>query len=135
MNVILWSLCQQGLPPFPLKNDYFFRKVSSLSSVSLNNIIEQFNIVTSSQVTRKLFPILNQFDPEDCSSTAYYQLDLLENTIFSAIVQCFTDKLDHRLGRAIHKQQRQEAALKMLAMSNKWQSEMLKLKDLIQSQL
>ena len=96
-----------------LDDDFLVGQVQSFGCVEVLETLDQFNILSNSFVSSELINAIS-----NCWSS-YHVLseDIMESEITAAIIQCFLDKNERKVAKISSRQDRHEAALRVLAMT------------------
>ena len=106
--------------------DWFHRKLDQLRISSAHDLLDRFNVLANSLVSQKLTQLLNQcWDSSLISSQDY-----LEDEIISLLFECLVDRSDRKVARPIKRQDRHEAALKILGTAYAMPTKAFEIQDL-----
>ena len=96
-----------------LQDDFLLAQVQRLACEEVLEIVDQFNVLSNSFVSSDLMiAIANCWSPSRVVSE-----DIMECEIVAALMQCLLDRNERKVATITSRQDRHEAALKILAMT------------------
>ena len=109
-----------------LDDNFLVGQVQSFGCVEVLETLDQFNVLSNSFVSSQLINAIS-----NCWSS-YHVLseDIMESEIIAAIIQCFLDKNERKVATISSRQDRHEAALRILAMTFSDPTQPFEIKDL-----
>ena len=96
-----------------LDDDFLVGQVQSYGCVEVLETLDQFNVLSNSFVSSDLMIAMAQ-----CwSSDRVVSEDVMEYEIVAALIQCLLDKSERKIARVASRQDRHDAALRILSMT------------------
>ena len=91
--------------------DLLIKRLKKLNCTYLQEVVDNFNVLVNSVVSGRLLSLLKQcWDSSLPISNEY-----LEDEIICTLVECLADRSDRKIGRALNRQDRHQAALDVLS--------------------
>ena len=96
-----------------LQDDFLLAQVQRLACEEVLEIVDQFNVLSNSFVSSDLMTAIAK-----CwSSSRVVSEDIMEFEIVAALMQCLLDRNERKVATILSRQDRHEAALRILAMT------------------
>ena len=109
MDLLLPASSNMCCVAIPAK--FLIKRLEKLNCTELQEVLDNFNILVNSVVSGRLISILQQcWDSSLPISNEY-----LEDEIICTLVECLADQADRKIGRALNRQDRHQAALDVLS--------------------
>ena len=107
---------------------FLMTKLSEYGTNNIQDILAKFNILSSGPVFSSLILYLSQLWSN--LSTSVLSPQLIEDEIFSLLIDCFVSNDNRKVGVAIDRRDRHEAALQVLALTSSSPTKPFEIQDL-----
>ena len=107
---------------------FLLNKLAEYGATDTQAILDKFNILSSGPVSSSLILYLRQLWSN--LSTSVLSPQLIEDEIFSLLIECFVSTDNRKVGVAIDRRDRHEAALQVLALTSSSPTKPFEIQDL-----